>query len=673
MAEEKRSISISYKADLKDLISKLKQMPNVTEAEAKKMVGALDKQLKQAEKAAKKSAEASKKASQNAAKAARRGVKDFDDMADAARRAEERLEQVGEASGDIDRGFSSVGLALRGVNPQLAEAADGIADMFAVTEGLTMSFAALNPFVIAGGIAIGALTLGYVAHQAELEKVREDTLALRDAQKSLIESQNEQQKNLEDAAFKIREQRLDYKLLTGQITEYQFNLEKAGEAANESFRGNIEAAKDTVTQTELLLGTVDSLIKMNKSSEDQQVILSDQELERLRTAQILNKEAANNLDLTKRGLTEQVALLHIQDQLQAQKAQEEKAVKAIEKMQEVAKDTAMEMVTLEKELADATEEAADNTERRAVAAERALTAEELNNEALKEAFSLADDLLKGKSLEEKMDKAMAMAFLDDEGKKRLAQRERVEEQIKAIEDLGLATGREAEAELAAIALRREAEEDLNDELLENEEKLQEKRKEGARANLDAIFELGDTLAALADARINSDKIDVEAQKEKQEQLAQMGEIERSAYEQKQKQLRALFRFEKGMALAQVAMGTAEAIMAAQKLPIPFNAIQSGLAIATGVAQAGVVMSQQMPSFHMGGMAPDEATARVLRGEAILDRSTVRRIGGEQGVRNLQQGGSSSTNTVVIQPFKHFGRFAKDLGISKAQPVGIRGY
>lgn len=673
MAEEKRSISISYKADLKDLISKLKQMPNVTEAEAKKMVGALDKQLKQAEKAAKKSAEASKKASQNAAKAARRGVKDFDDMADAARRAEEKLEQVGEASGDIDRGFSSVGLALRGVNPQLAEAADGIADMFAVTEGLTMSFAALNPFVIAGGIAIGALTLGYVAHQAELEKVREDTLALRDAQKSLIESQNEQQKNLEDAAFKIREQRLDYKLLTGQITEYQFNLEKAGEAANESFRGNIEAAKDTVTQTELLLGTVDSLIKMNKSSEDQQVILSDQELERLRTAQILNKEAANNLDLTKRGLTEQVALLHIQDQLQAQKAQEEKAVKAIEKMQEVAKDTAMEMVTLEKELADATEEAADNTERRAVAAERALTAEELNNEALKEAFSLADDLLKGKSLEEKMDKAMAMAFLDDEGKKRLAQRERVEEQIKAIEDLGLATGREAEAELAAIALRREAEEDLKDELLENEEKLQEKRKEGARANLDAIFELGDTLAALADARINSDKIDVEAQKEKQEQLAQMGEIERSAYEQKQKQLRALFRFEKGMALAQVAMGTAEAIMAAQKLPIPFNAIQSGLAIATGVAQAGVVMSQQMPSFHMGGMAPDEATARVLRGEAILDRSTVRRIGGEQGVRNLQQGGSSSTNTVVIQPFKHFGRFAKDLGISKAQPVGIRGY
>ncbi len=128
-----------------------------------------------------------------------------------------------------------------------------------------------------------------------------------------------------------------------------------------------------------------------------------------------------------------------------------------------------------------------------------------------------------------------------------------------------------------------------------------------------------------------------------------------------------------MALAEIAMGTAEAVVAAQKLISPFNAIQSALAVATGVAQAGVVMSQQMPSFHMGGMAPDEANARVLRGEAILDRATVRRMGGEQGVRNLQQGGSASVQTVVIQPFKHFGRFAKDLGIQQTRQVGIQGY
>ena len=52
MAEEKRSIEISYKANLKDLVSKLKTLPNVTGVEAKKMVAELDRQLKQAEKAA---------------------------------------------------------------------------------------------------------------------------------------------------------------------------------------------------------------------------------------------------------------------------------------------------------------------------------------------------------------------------------------------------------------------------------------------------------------------------------------------------------------------------------------------------------------------------------------------------------------------------------------------
>ena len=176
-----------------------------------------------------------------------------------------------------------------------------------------------------------------------------------------------------------------------------------------------------------------------------------------------------------------------------------------------------------------------------------------------------------------------------------------------------------------------------------------------------------------DDRIRGNTIDIEIQRKKQEEISALSDIEKAAYQQKQKQLRSLFRFEKGMALAEIAMSTAEAVIAAQKLPIPFNAISAALAVATGVAQAGVVQSQQMPSFHMGGLAPDEATARVLAGEAILDRSTVRRLGGEQGVKNLQENGGARSQVVVIQPFKHFGRFAKDLGLSSPKMVGIRGY
>lgn len=566
-----------------------------------------------------------------------------------------------------------MGLALRGVNPQLAEAADGLADAFAVTEGLTMSFSALNPLVIAGAGVIAGLTLAYTVYtdkveQARIrsEEIKEEIIKINESikeQKVIIESMNTTFGNM---TSKVNESSLQLSIMRGEVSKLDAATMKATLTAENFRRENEETLKN---QKEALETSVQS-----RKDEIQLMNIQIRTLKDQRKIQQSSSEKWGGASPKFKEMSfEEDQLRKKTDILNEQLKLDQDRIKELKKQESL---TARQAKTLESnlvEIAKLEHKAATQTERRADAAERALTAEELNNEALKEAFALADDLLKGKSLEEKMDKAMAMAFLDDEGKKRLAQRERVEEQIKAIEDLGMATGREAEAELAAIALRKEAEEDLNDELLENEEKLQEKRKEGARANLKATFEMGEALAALADARINSDKIDVEAQKEKQEQVAQMGEIERSAYEQKQKQLRALFRFEKGMALAQVAMGTAEAIVAAQKLIVPFNAIQSGLAIATGVAQAGVVMSQQMPAFHMGGMAPDEATARVLRGEAILDRSTVRRIGGEQGVRNLQQGGSSSTNTVVIQPFKHFGRFAKDLGISKAQPVGIRGY
>ena len=76
---------------------------------------------------------------------------------------------------------------------------------------------------------------------------------------------------------------------------------------------------------------------------------------------------------------------------------------------------------------------------------------------------------------------------------------------------------------------------------------------------------------------------------------------------------------------------------------------------------------------MGGMAPDEMGARVLRGEAILDRATVRRLGGEQGVKELQQKPKGNETVVVIQPFKHFGRFTKAIGFVPPNETGIKSY
>ena len=671
MAEEKRSINIAYKADLKDLIAKLKQMPNVTEAEARKMVAALDRQLKQAEKASKKAADASKKAAQNAANAARRGAGDFDNLADSARRAEERLERVAESSGDIDRGFSSVGLALRGVNPQVAEAADGLADMFAVVEGLTMSVTALNPVVIAAGVAIGALTLGYVAHQAELEKAKQLTLDLKDAQEALATSQLEQEDNLVDAGAKVRDLQMDYKLLTGQISQYEYDLEKAGDAAEVAFLGNIKFAKEAAKEAENNVKMIETLLgnytKLGKAP------LSDAEIERLRQLQLQNDLISNNLDLTSKQNGVHASLMILQKSLTAEAAEQNLNVKKVTVAQEEAIRLSKDMVTLENELAEATEEASKHSSKRADSDERAVDAKEKYNKLMEEALEMGDDQIKEFDLQKKMDKELANAFISEEGRKQLAAKERIEDQIADIEMLGIATGREAEAAMAIESLRHDQKIENLDIEKEKEEDLQKLREEAAMKNLESMMEFGSVAMELGENLIKNSQLEIDMNDKKQEELAKMSDIEREAYEKKRKQLRALFVFQKGMSMAEVAMKTAEAIIAAQKLIPPFSFIQMGIATGIGAAQMGVVMSQQMPSFHMGGLAQDEATARVLKGEAVLDRATVRRIGGEQGVRNLQQGGSNGSQTVVIQPFKHFGRFAKDLGISSPKLQGIRGY
>ena len=96
---------------------------------------------------------------------------------------------------------------------------------------------------------------------------------------------------------------------------------------------------------------------------------------------------------------------------------------------------------------------------------------------------------------------------------------------------------------------------------------------------------------------------------------------------------------------------------------PFPASVGIAALAAGKAglELAAVQSQPPPKFDVGGMvgqsdplAPDQTQAQLLTGEAVLDRSTVQRLGGEQGIRDLQN--TSGSNVVVIQPFKHFDRF-----------------
>lgn len=656
MAEVEKSISISYKADLKDLVAKLKQMPNVTDQEAKKMVAALDRQLKQAEKAAQKSAEASKKAAQEASRAAARGSQDFLDMADSAKRAEDRLERVGEASGDIDRGFSSIGLALRGVNPQLAEAADGLADAFAVTEGLTMSFTALNPIVLAGAAAVGALTLGYMSYQQEIEKSKQLTIELRDAQKALNDMYRGQEANFRDSLAKLGEVTDEYAVLTGQIDEYELALRNTERSVKATFQGNIDQQAELIAQRKEELALVENMRKSNLGSIADAYTLSETEKETLKTLQLQTNGVNKRLDLTKHDMAMNNDLSKIHSALVNEIAKQEQGMAILVKHQEDAVNMALQIQEYENESAKAKEKQIKPAEKKV--------------ELVKEEKDGLDELIDAENKyfdkmmadNEKLEGYQIEAFMSKEQREALAFGNRLAE----IEELGKATGQEA---LAQEIIKKM----VHDKDLERLEELKEKRKEGFEANMNQALELGSTLATLAEQRIKGQEVDVEADRKKMESLAKMSDIERQAHEKKKKQLLAIFRFEQGMALAEIAMSTAEGIMAAQKLVPPFNIVQSALVAATGVAQAGVVMSQQPPSFHMGGMAPDEMGARVLKGEAILDRATVRSLGGEQGVKQIQQNQGQGGQVMIVQPFKHFGRYTREIGFRPPKKTGIVGY
>lgn len=644
MATEKKSIEISYKANISDLKAKLKSIPNITDQEAKKMVAALDRQLKQAEKAAKKSSEQNKKSAQAASRSATRGAKEFDLMAQSAAKAEHKMEGVADASGDIDRGFSSVGLALREVNPQLAEAADGLADTFAVAEGLTMSFKNLNPYVVAAAIAIGALTLGYQSHKKELERVKQLTLEYREAQKLLINTQKDQENNLLEAASTYRELEERIGFVTGAIGEYEYAIKQAQRAAFEGIEDNIQAQETLIEEKKRELDLVKRLGDHALTLITAEMIISDEQKEQLRTLQLQTSSASNNLDITKKGISEAKALSKMYEQGKIQISEMENNLAGLNKMQEASVEMAGQLADFEFEQAEE--------------AERLAEAEKDRNEALEKAVLLAE---------------REAQILGDIEEFRRKQAESEKAILTAREQLSDELIKISGSEIDQINLKYDKE-------IERLQELAQKAEEQA-----GVQEAIDNIEAERNQAIHDTRIDqLDKEKKKSLDVAQqtflaysdmlggIADLVESNAKDEGKAAAKVFALRQGAALAETAMNTAKGIVnALATYPGPGGVVLASLIGATGAAQMATISSQQPPSFHMGGMANDEMGARVLRGEAVLDRATVRRIGGEQGIKQLQQGNNGG-EVVVVQPFKHFGRFAREIGFKTPRKTGMRG-
>jgi hypothetical protein len=628
MAEERRSIEISYKANLKDLVSKLKTLPNITGQEAKKMVAQLDRQIKQAESAAKKATEAQKKAAKAAGDAFRRNAGAINSVQNAAHEASEKLEHVADSAGEVDRGFASIALALNQVNPAMGEAANVAADVAAVSEGLMLTIKNLNPLILAGATAFGVITLGLSQYFEAQKKAVAITLAMRDAQKD----QNNENKDLGTRLGEVTDKYEDYKqsldITTGAIDANTAAMILAEKEVRANFAGDIQAQEEYIKKLKEREKLLTRILNEDKA-------ISEEEKETLKTLQLANSNIDNNLDLTKNNVTELAAVGNLRENIRKELEQNERALKGILAVEQQS------IGIVKQELEFKKEQAAE---------------EERINKAKKEGENR-----KEKSIDlEQQSLLLAQAAIDKElalkeSKDRLFEltNDSYQNEIKMINDAAQASKTKAETEFQLHNDRLLLEQNLQAIQKQNIEELSELEDDLTKQRIDNSIKVGHSFVRVFDDATQATSQYLDSSGKMTEESAQ-----------------ALFRLQQASSLANIAMATAEGMQKAAAMGLPLGPIMAAGVGVAAAANAAVVLSEKPPTLHMGGIAPDETT-KVLRGEAVLDRTTTRRLG-DEGVRRLQNN-NMSNEVVIIQPFKHIDRYNRSSRLRKRTPMGSGSY
>lgn len=132
----------------------------------------------------------------------------------------------------------------------------------------------------------------------------------------------------------------------------------------------------------------------------------------------------------------------------------------------------------------------------------------------------------------------------------------------------------------------------------------------------------------------------------------------------------LVAFAKTAGIAQIAINTAVAITQALAQLGPIAGAIAAVGITgVGIAQAAIVAGTDTPVFHTGGLAPDERSAVVQPGEAVLTREAVKNAGGEEGINRQNRGEVQQQAPVYLQlGHKIFGEAYKQVSGLARNPV-----
>tara|TARA_Y100000004_G_scaffold186711_1_gene238561 strand:- start:366 stop:2447 length:2082 start_codon:yes stop_codon:yes gene_type:complete len=678
MADVNKSVEITLRANLKQLESSLKDIPNMTKSEARAMTRALASEFNKAQKAAKKAAEESKKAAKATSAAYEQSSKkvgaSFDKVAQDAKAAAHEVKisfedaatesnQLAEGAETLGTSMGAATLAVDKLIPGLDEGAkkalemaDGVATAAeqAIKGGPATMI--LTAAVVAGAAAYDLMTRAAITNlkttREQLKQFAGLSQEIDKATKSALEFSKaqrlEQFIQQRDVQREIYELQLQTDLITGSISEKQFKIQQSR---------NKEASALSDISTDLF--------ELNRQRKEEIKQLEGKLVSLKKEDSLLNEIRRNTQASTKEK----------KDAILRQEAITKETTTTNEAIKQLNRDI-IESNTIRSQ----TERA---VKRRGKLERAAVIAQERKNQALQKEQEIQKSLQDGRSAIMSFDeqaeaarqasKDIMVSVLPAEEQIAIKAKEQTEAKQRQIEQI--------EAQLRLLEATAETEEERLQLSFAEESAataITEIKKEQAlieEEGLLKISELRDQLSQKTREQTQNESTERRKQIDDDIKYIQManeatigtfrnttnaiGELIKITGAENAKTVRALFEMNKVASIGEIAFNTAKAITAAQAYPPPFNGLMIASAVAAGAAQGAVVMSQQAPQFHMGGMTPDESIAVVKAGEAVLDRATVDRLGGEPGVNRLQNGQNGQPEVIVMNPYKHFDRYMTD--------------
>ena len=382
MADVNKSVEITLRANLKQLEEGLKNIPNMTKKEAQAMTRSLASEFNKAQKAAKKAADESKKAAKATSAAYEQSGKkvgaSFDKVAQDAKAAAHEVKvsfedaaaesnQLAEGAETLGTSMGAATLAVDKLVPGLDEGAKQALEM---ADGL----ATAAEQAIKGGPATMALTAAVVAGTAAYNLYTESTrLAaaqqkrLAEAQKAANEKLDEQFGIVQNITTDLEDANREYQLLTGQITQLEFDLTAARDRSTEKTKQELKIQDKRIKEQERLVTILD---KARQGT----IKLSEQERELLNTAMATSKQKFISVGLTKKENLDQQRLIAFRGELLGRLQKEREFAKAIVNRREQALQAEQRLIKAKDEYNKEAEEEEKRQERLAKAEQDRLKA-----------------------------------------------------------------------------------------------------------------------------------------------------------------------------------------------------------------------------------------------------------------------------------------------------------